>query len=120
MKNDSNRLICVNCSVDNPENAKEWFEELMCPKDNQKKRKKQNEQEIKVGDEIYRYIPFNKDIEEEGLFLITIIRIIGLKKDPEYGCERMNFEVKYDYNNKCYEEFITDDVDYYFYDQSLR
>lgn len=116
----SKLLICVNCSVNNNVNAKEWFEKLMCNKNKQKKRKSQNEQPIKVGDEIYRYIPFDKDIEEEGLFLIKIIKIIGLKEDPVYERKRMKFEVKYDYNNICYDEFISDDVDYYFYNQSVR
>ena len=74
--NNMNRLICVNCSADNPQNAREWFEELMCHKDDKKERNKQNEQKIEVGDEIYRFIPFKPGLDS-GLFLIIITRIIG-------------------------------------------
>ena len=91
----------------------------MCDKDDQIKRKKQNEKEIEVGDMIYRVIPFKTGLSS-GLFLITIIRIIGLVVDEEYGIERMKFGVKYAVDNTEYDEFLDDDVDYYFYDQSCR
>ena len=118
-KDNNDRLICVNCSADNPQNAREWFEKLMCDKDDQTNKKKQNEKVIEAGDKMYRFIPFKPGLSS-GLFLITIIRIIGLVVDEEYGIERMKFGVKYAVNNTDYDEFLDDDVDYYLYDQSCR